>query len=248
MFASFKSSTSFFFQSRRKSTRRVRFRNYVTLVAQRQREIRSLQFLFVSFGRSQPVSFNFIQNFSSRYSTRNARRAPLTERRNNIGLPTPPLLTPHWQPWQFLHPLQPPQRASRGASVPFFSWPRAVKGKQSLAENSASNNLSAAGPSCKESRPPLSLSITPPLTLRSFAGPLQTNLQTSDLPWMEREFLAQEISRARADFRAILTEIFSRQTQGKKFSDERSGVKQKKERESSEIFFFNSFESRKCEF
>lgn len=161
-------------------------------MAQRQREIRSLQFLFVSFGRSQPVSFNFIQNFSSRYSTRNARRAPLTERRNNIGLPTPPLLTPHWQPWQFLHPLQPPQRASRGASVPFFSWPRAVKGKQSLAENSASNNLSAAGPSCKESRPPLSLSITPPLTLRSFAGPLQTNLQTSDLPWMEREFLAQK--------------------------------------------------------
>lgn len=66
---------------------------------------------------------------------------------------------------------------------------------------------------------------------------------------MEREFLAQKISRARADFRAILTEIFSRQTQGKKFSDERSGVKRKKERESSEIFnFFNSFESRKCEF
>lgn len=146
----------------------------------------------------------------------------MTERRNNIGLPTPPLLTPHRQPWQFLHPLQPPQRAS----VPFFSWPRAVKEKQSLAENSASNNLSAVGPSCNESRPPLSLSITPPLTLlRSFVQPCP--LPNVSPP---RNFLRLPSSRRKfhvhADFRATLAEILSpflRQTRWEKICNERSG-------------------------
>lgn len=122
------------------------------------------------------------------------------------------------------------------AFLPFFSWPRAVKGKQSLAENSASNNLSAVGPSCKESRPPLSLSITPPLTLCSFVQQPCYRFFSSN---QSRNFLrlslnGERISCACADFRAILTEIFfcSKHSE-KKFSDERKRTKENPRR-----FFF----------
>lgn len=86
---------------------------------------------------------------------RRGGRVSLTERQNNIGLPTPIVDAPPATP-QFLHPLQSDLTPGGCATAPVsFAAPAAIatppgKGKQSLAENSASNNLSTVGRSCRE--------------------------------------------------------------------------------------------------